>query len=326
MTQRDFENKVINKLNTIDENTKPKYRYNDVTLFEFAEDWLSIYKKPNIKQTTYHKYECMLKHIPNYLYNTPMSQIRQMDVNRFLISFAGLPRQKQQYFTLLKDIFSKAVANQYIDYNPMATLPMPKYTKKTKQAFTRADEQKFVEACLKEKHGVMFLIMLYEGLRKGEASALYYSDIVIIDVDKKIGYINIDKGINDDNKMDTPKTKNSIRQVPIFDDLFPYVLRYADNNEHKRIFNIADVNVYKHFNKIIERSGLPKGKYTTHSLRHTFATRCCENGVVVNTCSKWCGHSSVSITSNIYQHINDDFEQEQIALMNKKRKKGGVRE
>ena len=324
MTHQDFESSVINKLETIDNNTKPKHRYNDVTLYEFAYMWLENYKRPSVKETTCHKYECMLRHIPNYLFNTPMSMIKQMDVNRFLMSFGSLSRQKQQYYTLLNDIFNKALANQFIDVNPMSTLPMPKHRKKTTCAMTRADEKLFANACLKEKHGEMFLIMLYAGLRKGEASALYYSDIVIDKV-KHCGYINIDKGINDDNKMDTPKTQNSIRVVPIFDDLYPYVEKYADNNDHKRIFNIADVNVYKHFNKIIERSGLPKGKYTTHSLRHTFATRCCESGVVVNTCSKWCGHSSINITSQIYQHINDDFEQEQIALMNK-REKGGVRE
>ena len=58
--------------------------------------------------------------------------------------------------------------------------------------------------------------------------------------------------------------------------------------------------------------------YTSHTLRHTFDTRCIEKGVNIKQVSKWLGHTSISITNDIYTHINNDFELKEIEILNKK--------
>ncbi len=63
-------------------------------------------------------------------------------------------------------------------------------------------------------------------------------------------------------------------------------------------------------------NGDKSGEYTTHSLRHTFATRCVERNINVKMTQKMLGHSTYSITADIYQHINNVFEIAQIELMN----------
>lgn len=43
-----------------------------------------------------------------------------------------------------------------------------------------------------------------------------------------------------------------------------------------------------------------------HSLRHTFATRCIENGIQPKTLQKILGHSTLSTTMDLYVHVTDE--------------------
>lgn len=43
-----------------------------------------------------------------------------------------------------------------------------------------------------------------------------------------------------------------------------------------------------------------------HCLRHTFATRCIEAGVKPKTLQKLLGHSTLSMTMDLYVHVTDD--------------------
>ncbi len=43
-----------------------------------------------------------------------------------------------------------------------------------------------------------------------------------------------------------------------------------------------------------------------HSLRHTFATRCIENGMQPKTLQKILGHSTLGTTMDLYVHVTDD--------------------
>ena len=47
-------------------------------------------------------------------------------------------------------------------------------------------------------------------------------------------------------------------------------------------------------------------KFTPHSLRHTFATRCAEAGVKPNVLQKLLGHERISTTMDLYVHTMED--------------------
>ena len=73
----------------------------------------------------------------------------------------------------------------------------------------------------------------------------------------------------------------------------------------------------EHFQNALKASGLYGQGFTLHSLRHTFITRCAENKVSSAVAQKWAGHSSADMTQNVYTHVNEDFEKEEIAKFNK---------
>lgn len=157
----------------------------------------------------------------------------------------------------------------------------------------------------------MFLICLYQGLRRGEVLALTAEDI---DFEKKT--ITINKAINQHNELDTTKNTQSIRIIPLFENTSEILNKYK--NTTGRIFT----NHYNHYNKIwlkLMHEHFPGKTYKIHSLRHTFITKCQEANVPLHIIQKWVGHSPGSaVTSRVYTHARDAEEQKNIDVLNGK--------
>ena len=108
--------------------------------------------------------------------------------------------------------------------------------------------------------------------------------------------------------IDTPKTKNSIRDIPMTNDLHRILKPlkkivnkdyYILTNDEKPIESCTYRNYYK---RLIKRLGIPDLKF--HGLRHSFATRCIEGKCDYKTVSVILGHSNISTTLNLYVHPN----------------------
>lgn len=157
-------------------------------------------------------------------------------------------------------------------------------------------------------------ICLSAGMRIGEICALTWEDLDIengiIHVQKTIQRIYI---IEDERKhteiiLDTPKTKNSIREIPMTRDLLKMIrpLKKIVNDRFYVLTNEAtptEPRTYRNYYKqFMQTLGLPAMKF--HGLRHSFATRCIESKCDYKTVSVLLGHSNISTTLNLYVHPN----------------------
>ena len=52
-----------------------------------------------------------------------------------------------------------------------------------------------------------------------------------------------------------------------------------------------------------------------HSFRHTFATRCIEQGVTPQTLKAIMGHSNLSMTMDLYAHVQIDAKQKELSKL-----------
>lgn len=119
------------------------------------------------------------------------------------------------------------------------------------------------------------------------------------DIDFEKSTININKAINELNKIDTPKSSTSIRTVPLFK-------RMQQALELKPFCKVTgDNHIYAHWKEICKEANV---NCSVHALRHTFATRCAEIGIAPKLTQQWLGHSSIQVTMDIYTHINEEFE------------------
>ncbi|MDR1757335.1 MAG: site-specific integrase [Culturomica sp.] len=157
-------------------------------------------------------------------------------------------------------------------------------------------------------------ICLSAGIRIGEICALTWRDINtetgIISIRKTIQRIYIVEGNNRHTELilDTPKTRNSIREIPMSRDLLKILKPikkvvnesfYVLTNETKPTEPRTYRNYYK---KLIKELEIPELKF--HGLRHSFATRCIESNCDYKTVSVILGHSNISTTLNLYVHPN----------------------
>ena len=311
--QREFAT-INGKLDEIAKNTEPEELELE-SLGEWLDEWLDLYKVGQIKDSTIYQYRLMIKRIPEPLKLKPLGKLQPRELQRFLYSIRQT-RQRQHVYCLLKDAFHKAFVLRMLEFDPMLAVEKPKHIKKERKAFDREQEARFVKACNCSKYGDMYLVMLYTGIRKGEALALECRDI---DLHNRV--LHITKAINDLNRLDTPKSKAGFRKVPIFDNLYPYLQKYAGKS-NRRIFPIVETTAHIHFHMILKTAGLEGQGFTTHSLRHTFLTRLCETGVSLKVAQKWAGHCDAKLTLNVYTHCNADFEAENVKMYNEKLKSG----
>ena len=151
-------------------------------------------------------------------------------------------------------------------------------------------------------------------MRIGEICALTWNDIDIqnetIHIHKTLQRIYIFENTKKQTKLilDTPKTKNSIRDIPILPELLSLLrsIKKVVNNEYFILSNDStplEPRAYRNYYKnLLNKIGVPFIKF--HALRHSFATRCVESKCDYKTISVILGHSSINTTMNLYVHPN----------------------
>ena len=233
----------------------------------------------------------------------------------------------KKLYEQLNQAFNFAIKNKYILQNPMDDVIKPKSTKEDKEvkALTIEEQQSLSNYLLnctinEETYKNVFLIQMYLGLRIGETLALNINDI---DIEKQI--INVNKtltlGKNNEVIMGDTKTYASKRTIPIPDFLIPSIkeqLEIAKENKDNMLFLYNDHYIShsvanSRLKRILKNTlGMDDKDISTHSLRHTFATRCIEAGMSAVVLQRLIGHTDISITLNTYTSVFNRFKESEL--------------
>ena len=266
--------------------------------------------------------------------NIKMQELTSSDIQHFLNNNTNL---SSSYIKKLHELINIACKNSVksgiILTNPMDNVIKPRSKVETKEIRSlRIEEQKKLTEYLKsvrideEKYKVCLLIEMYMGLRIGEALAL-----TINDIDLKRGYIKVTRTLTKNKEFQVvmnnrAKTFAGRRQLPIPDiiknELVEQV-KLAENNKDKLLFCYKDEYVRPNsVNAVLKRIfqtqlGMPSENISTHSLRHTYATRCIESGMNAVVLQKLMGHTDVKITLNTYTSVFNDFKESELNKVNK---------
>ena len=207
---------------------------------------------------------------------------------------------------ILSAIFHAAIDNDLCFKNPVKNIKITSKPKQERHVYT-AEQAKIAEQYAM-KHGRYDIVLLmHTGLRRSELLGLQWGDL---DFEKKL--LHIQRAVTQTKGgilIDKPKTKTSIRAIPISDFVVAilekiertglYVITGKHPNEPMKPHTYAD-----HFSDFMKRmqkeTGLPI--LTPHELRHTFGTLLRENDVDIYTIQKVLGHSDITVTSGIYVH------------------------
>ncbi|MDU7363912.1 site-specific integrase [Clostridium sp.] len=350
-TVRELEEKIRDLKNELNNNITDNKEFFGV----FFKDWLYNTHMNNKKAATKERYDGIYRnyiedspiyyiklkdlepsHIQNY-YNELVSNGKSISViNNLNKLIAPCIRYANISNRILKD-FSKAIV-------------LPKISNTINKGndvipFTLNEQLKFIEAIKGNDLEMLFITALDTGLRQGELFALTWNDI---DLRNKFVYVNktfkrvknTDTG-EYENIIQTPKTKKSIRVVPLPAHLIDKLKQYEIQQKELRI-KVANLyednnlvfcnsfgryldsgNVLKKFKKILKENDIPIRKF--HDLRHTYATRLFELGEDPKTVQVLLGHSNISITLDTYTHVLDSLKDNAISKLNDLYNKVGIK-
>lgn len=275
-------------------------------------------KKLYVKKSTYSAYLLLIEnHINPYFADN--EQITEEDVQKFVLTELrkGLSQKSiKDIIIVLKMILKFAVKQKLLAYNEIE-IKFPTVGEKTDLEVLNKNDHKKIINYLQENFTFKNLgiyICLSTGMRIGEICGLLWSDIDvengIIKVRRTVQRIYVIDGETRHTEIliDTPKTKNSIRDIPMTTELYKIIkpLKKVVNNDFYVITNEAkptEPRTYRnYYERLIKRLGIPKLKF--HGLRHSFATRCIESKCDYKTVSVILGHSNISTTLNLYVHPN----------------------
>ena len=290
---------------------------NKKSIREIAEAWKE-YKRPYVKQSTMAAYVLILENhvLPEFGDN---DSLYEHDVQAFVLKKIehGLSAKSvKDILIVLKMVMKFGVKNEWMNhYEWDIKFPVNSQPKEL-EVLSVANHKKILDYV---QHNFTFMslgiyISLSTGLRIGEICALKWSDINVADgkitVQRTIERIYMVEGEKKHTQLviNTPKTVNSCREIPISKELLAMVKPmkkvvnadfYVLTNEDKP----TEPRTYRnYYNRLMEKLDIPKLKY--HGLRHSFATRCIEAGCDYKTVSVLLGHSNISTTLNLYVHPN----------------------
>ena len=216
--------------------------------------------------------------------------------------------------TLLKEILKDAVGDEITNRNPAGNIRQltneaPAAAATIHRALTIEETAAFLEAAKGNYYYELFLFLLCTGTRIGEASALQWKDI-----DYKRQVIHITKTVSNGKEIGTPKTKSSLRDIPLTETVKAVLKQQREKQSanvipmpNTRIFNNIHGGICHHsgINTVLKRlTEAANIKYfSVHALRDTFATRFIEQGGTPQTLKTILGHSSITITMDLYAHV-----------------------
>lgn len=302
----------------------------NLTVGEWADKWLDTYKT-GVQYNTFEMYAHIINlYIKPEVGNLPLTKLKTHHIQNIINKYAakGLTRTLQQIKLTMNQIIKQAINNDLLYKNVAENVILPQIDSRPKRSLTN-DEKKLLEKAdftIKEKAFVYLL--LYSGLRRGEALALTRNDI---DFEKNVIRVNktiIYKGNNAEIK-NSPKTDAGNREIPILSNLKSILRDYIQSIQTIYSFTqnngeIMSKSSFRRFwdgimdklntaaggrNYISRNKGENKviaisQDITPHTFRHTYATMLYYAGVDIKTAQYLLGHSSIKVTMDIYTHID----------------------
>lgn len=298
------------------------------TINQITEEWKEE-KKKYVKKSTYAAYQLLFQnHIKPYFGD--LYEVNEEKVQQFVFDKldAGLSEKTiRDIIIVLKMILKFGIKNGYLEYIQIDAKFPSKQEKKDLDVLSKADQKKFMEHLRNNFtfKNLGIFICLSTGMRIGEICGLRWCDVDtvegVIKVRHTLQRIYIIEGETRHTELllDTPKTANSVRDIPMSSELLKMLKSlnkvvnenyYVISNDIKPIEPRTYRNYYK---KLCKQLDIPELKF--HGLRHSFATRCIESKADYKTVSVLLGHSNISTTLNLYVHPNKEQKKKTIDKM-----------
>ena len=327
----------------------------NITLNEWYEKWMNVYKKPVVRENTKNYYEQVYQSkISPYLGKNKLTEITKIQITNVLNILKTMGYKWEtlnKVRVLLIDMFDRALEDEFVIKNPAKGVRIPiAKNKNSYRVLGKNEQMDFLEYSSGTFYYNLFVVAINTGLRPGELFALTEDDLDFknknISVNKTLLYEKFEGDTQKEFHLGDPKTYTSTRKVPMndicrnalikqimqrkvvlnkikftptkqkrqkeFSDLL-FTTKYGTPLNSELLCEAID-RIVKEMN--IMRDDLEKiEKFSCHSFRHTFATRCFEAGIPAKTVQEYLGHATLAMTMDLYTSVMEDKKQNDMLLL-----------
>lgn len=305
----------------------------DMLVDAWFEYWISVKKKtvrPNTVRNYTERYERNIKAVIGKKLLTEVKPIHCQKIFSDMADDGYRTTTIYQTRIALYNMLEFAKENDVIINNPCkksVKSDMGKPSDK-KEALTIETQKKFLEGATGQSYENQYRFILQTGLRTGELVGLKWEDI---DFESKT--LTIQRSMEfrykvGEWRVGPPKSKSGYRTIPLTDEAIRILKAQKEKNRKikvipmewsEQVFLCRKGEPVKNSTydtalfKICDKVGIKR--FSMHVLRHTFATRCIEGGMMPKTLQKILGHSNIGITMNLYVHITEEEKLKEINLV-----------
>ena len=301
----------------------------------YMDHWLEETHRFKIRTSTYVGYRLMLnKHILPALGHVPLQKLTPQQVQALYAQKMkdGLtPGSVRNIHTVLHKALENAVRWGLVARNVCDAVSPPRTAKREIQPLTREQAQQLLEAARGHRLEVLLLLAIATGARRGELIGLRWSDVSFEE-----GCIHIRRTVSRVTGFglveSEPKTTKGQRKIilPQFalDALKQQHVQQAEDRlkagaawkDKGLVFSnplgdfIDPNSIPQKFYTLLAEIGLPRLHF--HDLRHSTASILLSMGVHPKIVQEILGHSTMSITVDIYSHSLPSMQREAMQKLN----------
>lgn len=305
----------------------------DMLVDAWFDYWISIKKKtvrPNSVRNYIERYE---RNIKGVIGKKLLTEVKPIHCQKIFSDMADEGYKTTTIYQIriaLYNMMDFAKENDVIINNPCkksVKSDMGKPSDK-KEALTIDVQKKFLEGATGQSYENQYRFVLQTGLRTGELVGLKWDDIDFENRTLTISRTMEFRYKVGEWRVGPPKSKSGYRTIPLTDEAIRILKAQKEKNSKIKVINMEwadqvflcrkgepvknsayDTALFK----ICDKVGIKR--FSMHVLRHTFATRCIEAGMMPKTLQKILGHSNIGIMMNLYVHITEDEKNKEIDLV-----------
>ncbi|MCX6075050.1 MAG: tyrosine-type recombinase/integrase, partial [Campylobacterales bacterium] len=267
-------------------------------------DYADEYMKMKEDEKSYDMKRSTRLKVIEYFGDKKVDEITRLDVKRYLNTLMIKETSKRLYLSTIKGVLDVALDDEMVKTNVTVGIQFKRTEKIEVKPFSNEEVQIIIESAegaLKNYLGIAF----YTGMRSGEILGLMHQDITEDTISIKR---SVSKG-----KVTTPKTHGSIRTIPMFERVRPFIEDQIKRSKSLYLFDyeghfISDISVFRKrkWHKLLKDLDIEYRKI--YYTRHSFITAMLNsNQYKLLTVAKIVGHSSIeTLMSNYAGFIKDD--------------------